>query len=53
MNSENMNSIISEISKLKGWDIELSDGLNPDQIMSDYQDIEYGVNNNKYMLPKK
>ena len=38
---------------MKGWDIELSDGLNPDQIMSDFQDIEYGVNNNKYMLPKQ
>ena len=53
MNSENMNSIIVEIAKLKNQDIKLSDGLNPDQIVSDFQDIEYGVNNNKYMLPKK
>jgi hypothetical protein len=52
MNSEDINRITTEISALKDRGIVLSEGLDVNSIMSEYETIEYQSSKGRYVLPK-
>lgn len=52
MEIQDINNIITEISKLKNQGIVLSDKLNSEEIMSEYMNIEYQLSRGRYVLGK-
>ena len=53
MNLENLKLIIIEINKLKDQNVKLCSGLDCDQIMTDFEDIQFAEQTGKYVLAKK
>ena len=52
MNIEDVNRIIDEISKLKTQGIVLSDFLDTERIMSEFEHIDSQLKHGRYVLPK-
>lgn len=52
MNSDDINKIITEISALKDRGIVLSEDLDTNSIMSEYETIEFQSSRDRYVLPK-
>ena len=52
MNHEDVKVIIAEISNLKNLGISLSENLNCERIMSEFEHIEEQSRQNRYVLPK-
>jgi hypothetical protein len=51
MNYQNVNDIISAIKKLKHDGIKISDNLDPQKIMCDFESLQQRKFENKYILP--
>ncbi len=51
MNSKNINEIISAIKNLKHQGIQISDNLDPERIMYDFESLEQKKFQNKFTLP--